>query len=83
MSAIITNKTFFVVNFALETFRKSYTLLTMVPGKTKSPSSEGDFVNGFCLELLPLALYGDGVDLDVEHNETPELVELAVHPELF
>jgi hypothetical protein len=35
------------------------------------------------LGLLPLALYGDGVDLDVQHNETPQLIEFEVHPELF
>jgi len=35
------------------------------------------------LVLLPLALDGDGVDLDVQHDEAPELVEFEVHPELF
>ena len=33
--------------------------------------------------LLPLALNGDGVYLDIEHNEAPELINLEVHPELF
>ena len=33
--------------------------------------------------LFPLALYRDGVYLDVQHNETPQLIKLVVHPELF
>ena len=33
--------------------------------------------------LLPLALYSDRVYLDVEHNETPELIEFVIHPEFF
>lgn len=35
------------------------------------------------LKLSPLALYGDGVDLDVQNDEAPQLIELVVHPELF
>jgi hypothetical protein len=33
--------------------------------------------------LFPLALHGHRVDLDVEHNETPQLIKLEAHPELF
>jgi hypothetical protein len=33
--------------------------------------------------LSPFALDGDGVDLDVEYDEAPELVEFEVHPEFF
>ena len=33
--------------------------------------------------LFPLALNGNYVDFEVKHNETPQLIELIVHPELF
>jgi hypothetical protein len=36
-----------------------------------------------CLVLPPLALHGYGIHFDVKYNETPQLVELEVHPEHF
>ena len=36
-----------------------------------------------CPTLAPLALDGYRVDLDVQHDETPELIGFEVHPELF
>jgi hypothetical protein len=38
---------------------------------------------GIFIFLLPLALHGNCIHLDVEHDEAPQLVELEVHPELF
>ena len=32
---------------------------------------------------MPLALNGNRVNFDVQHDETPELIQLEIHPELF
>ena len=35
------------------------------------------------ISLVPLALHSDCINLDVQHDEAPELIQLEVHPELF
>jgi hypothetical protein len=55
---------------------------------TKKRKVEDDYPSTFQLysqwrRLSPLALDGDSVDLDIEYDEAPKLVELEVHPELF
>ena len=32
---------------------------------------------------MPLTLHSDRVDLDVKHNEAPQLIQFKVHPEFF
>lgn len=36
-----------------------------------------------CFYLVPLTLHSDRVDLNIKHNETPQLIQLEIHPELF
>ncbi len=33
--------------------------------------------------LFPFALHGNRVNLEIQHDETPQLIQFEVHPELF
>jgi len=37
----------------------------------------------YFLALVPLALNGNCINFDVQHNEAPKLIQLEVHPKLF